>query len=386
MVIGRTSGAYKPVALILRGCWELSRCVRLWFAVSVNRGCRCELGTMTSLTPTWPLRSRDQAAAARNQSLSTSPSWSSGHGIARMERERTSRVNWRRHAMSTVLPTTLTPSSTSTPTPASGMCMYVSQVLRHQPLVCVCTCWPVLCVYYRTLLFRVPTVLPKPKSMDFFLAFPSHTRLTALCPGLPGWAGTRKVKPIWILLKQETVSGSGISWDICKSAPCCRHITMPATHRSVFTGQMPFLPPNQQCQSTEGFSLTAFSVSRTKFSDLYRDTFQYSKHAVICSTRTNYLGIWILKQFKRFCTLIFNFFSTMHFTCCLKFGKISSILSIAGTFSIQRCVTNDTQISHMLTTNCSTWSASLFIKHYLVLFLCHLIFLLDMEWWLASVT
>ena len=35
-----------------------------------------------------------------------------------------------------------------------------------------------------------------------------HTRLTALCPALPGWAGTRKVKPIWILLKQETVSGS----------------------------------------------------------------------------------------------------------------------------------------------------------------------------------
>jgi len=26
-----------------------------------------------------------------------------------------------------------------------------------------------------------------------------------LFPGLPGWAGTRKVKPIWILLKQETV-------------------------------------------------------------------------------------------------------------------------------------------------------------------------------------
>jgi len=25
-------------------------------------------------------------------------------------------------------------------------------------------------------------------------------------PGLPGWAGTRKVKPIWILLKHETVA------------------------------------------------------------------------------------------------------------------------------------------------------------------------------------
>jgi len=62
----------------------------------------------------------------------------------------------------------------------------------------------------------------------------THTRLTALCPGLPGWAGTRKVKPIWILLKQKTVSGSGISWAICKSAPCSRQITMPAPHRSVF--------------------------------------------------------------------------------------------------------------------------------------------------------
>ena len=39
-----------------------------------------------------------------------------------------------------------------------------------------------------------------------------HIRLTALCPELPRWAGTRKVKPIWILLKQATVSGSGISW------------------------------------------------------------------------------------------------------------------------------------------------------------------------------
>ena len=33
----------------------------------------------------------------------------------------------------------------------------------------------------------------------------THTRLTALFPGLPRWAGTRKVKPISILLKQDTV-------------------------------------------------------------------------------------------------------------------------------------------------------------------------------------
>ena len=80
----------------------------------------------------------------------------------------------------------------------------------------------------------------------------TYIRLTALCPGLPRWAGTRKVKPIWILLKQEIVSGGGISWAICKSAPRSRQITMPAPHHSVFTGRMPFLPPNQQRQSTEG--------------------------------------------------------------------------------------------------------------------------------------
>jgi len=62
----------------------------------------------------------------------------------------------------------------------------------------------------------------------------THTRLTALFPGLLGWAGTRKVKPTWILLMQETVSGSGISWAICKSAPRSRQITMPAPHHSVF--------------------------------------------------------------------------------------------------------------------------------------------------------
>ena len=62
----------------------------------------------------------------------------------------------------------------------------------------------------------------------------THTRLTALFPRLSGWASTRKVEPIWILLKQETVSGSGISWAVCKSAPHSRQITTPTPHRSVF--------------------------------------------------------------------------------------------------------------------------------------------------------
>jgi len=52
---------------------------------------------------------------------------------------------------------------------------------------------------------------------------------------------THPYNGLWILLKQETVSGSGISWAICKSAPSSRQTTMPAPHHSVFTGRMPFL-------------------------------------------------------------------------------------------------------------------------------------------------
>ena len=85
----------------------------------------------------------------------------------------------------------------------------------------------------------------------FYSAWNEHP-FNGLFPGLPGWASTRKVQPIWILLKQETASGSGISWAICKSAPRSRQITTPAPHLfKFFTSRMPFLPPNQQRQSTE---------------------------------------------------------------------------------------------------------------------------------------
>ena len=90
----------------------------------------------------------------------------------------------------------------------------------------------------------------------------THNRLTAHFLGLPDWAGTRKVKPIWILLKQETVSGSGISWAICSLhlAPDrlpCQHSTS-----QFFTGQTPFLPPNHQHQSTKGTGINVSYVSQ----------------------------------------------------------------------------------------------------------------------------
>ena len=50
----------------------------------------------------------------------------------------------------------------------------------------------------------------------------------------------------------EIASDSGISWAICKFAPRSRQITCQHPTTQFFTDRMPFLPPNQQCQSTEG--------------------------------------------------------------------------------------------------------------------------------------
>jgi len=87
----------------------------------------------------------------------------------------------------------------------------------------------------------------------------------------PGWTSTRKVKPIGILLKQETVSGSGISRATCKSAPHSRQITTPAPNHSVFTRQM----PDQQHQSTEGKH-----KNRT------------AQHVIISQPTTSYWQFW----------------------------------------------------------------------------------------------
>ena len=132
----------------------------------------------------------------------------------------------------------------------------------------------------------------------------THTRSTALFPGLPGWAGTRKVKPIWILVKQETVSGSGISWAICKSAPRSRPITTPAPHYSVFyrPDALPAAQPTvskhlptlwvRKKQDTKQLPITSWNVHR--FSNFFSLSdiavnFQQTYSTKYCTTPWSYL-------------------------------------------------------------------------------------------------
>jgi len=67
-------------------------------------------------------------------------------------------------------------------------------------------------------------------------------RPSGFCPGLPGWASTSTVKPIW------TVKGIGIIWAICKYAPRPRQITTPIPHLSVFY-RLDVLPATQPTAS-----------------------------------------------------------------------------------------------------------------------------------------
>ena len=125
--------------------------------------------------------------------------------------------------------------------------------------------------------------------------------------GLPRWAGTRKVKPIWILPKQETVSGSVISWAICHSAPRSRQITTPAPHHSVFTGRMPFLPPNQQRQSTEGTSMFWIHGQQQSI----------SSHDELHTRSLKLVLVWARSQQKRTKFNLAGFSQTGRHACCL---------------------------------------------------------------------
>ena len=97
------------------------------------------------------------------------------------------------------------------------------------------------------------------------------------------------------LLKHETVSGSGISWAICKSAPSSREITMPAPHHSVFY-RPDALPAAQPTVSKH----CPFYLQCNKICDIIRTTTSNFAWTVYClsiiqeTQRTTYwvAGTW----------------------------------------------------------------------------------------------
>jgi len=116
-------------------------------------------------------------------------------------------------------------------------------------------------------------------SVDILITFHmhTHTRLTALFPGLPRWEYQRGKTNLDFAEARD----SEWQWhqlghlQVCTSLQTDNHASTPTTQ--FFTGRMPLLPPNQQCQCTEGKALKAVHyISYAVSSKLYRTDRLYS--------------------------------------------------------------------------------------------------------------
>jgi len=90
----------------------------------------------------------------------------------------------------------------------------------------------------------------------------------ALFPGLPGWAGTRKVKPIWILLKQE----SEWQWhqlgymQVCTSLQTDNHAS--TSPLSFLQAGCPSCRPTNSVKALKGFGIYCSNVLNSQYAGM----------------------------------------------------------------------------------------------------------------------
>ena len=144
-------------------------------------------------------------------------------------------------------------------------------------------------------LTRLSTLCGMVKSVSL-LKF-TCTRLTALFSGTTRVSRYQKGKPIWILLKQETVSSSGISWAICKSAPRSRQITMPAPHHSVSKHWRHWMGPDKWYSFKAGYSLKRYLLS---------EVWLYSTNSTYWAWLHTAHFVSLVELFKQFIHLTFH--------------------------------------------------------------------------------
>ena len=87
--------------------------------------------------------------------------------------------------------------------------------------------------------------------------------LMAIFPGEPGLAGVYRSKGWWRWWWQLHYWSNKSCKAPVKSSPTNQHLVF-------FTGQMPFLSPNQQCQSTEGKNITFHGLAYPKLTWVFQ--------------------------------------------------------------------------------------------------------------------
>ena len=111
----------------------------------------------------------------------------------------------------------------------------------------------------------------------------THTRLTAFFCDYSGEPVPERENQSGFYWSKKTVSGSGISWDVCKSACRSRQITTPAPHHSVFyrPDALPAAQPpaSKHCTNYLKITRSMFALFR-----ICRTFVVYSQSKISCSS------------------------------------------------------------------------------------------------------
>ena len=126
------------------------------------------------------------------------------------------------------------------------------------------------------------------------------------------WTKDRVVTSHYNLLKQETVSGSGISWDLCKSAPRSRQIIMPAPHHSFLQAGCPFRCPTNGIKALKANNRCITNLLSDINDHLTLVTGAYQTLTAVFQNLRRIMSILLLalgrrRYFANFNALIFNF-------------------------------------------------------------------------------
>jgi len=153
----------------------------------------------------------------------------------------------------------------------------VRSIVAFVLLLLLSSCCYLFTVLHSCLLFYTKRVLttptpsqPCPPVTDLFLnsvvlmvdfpicpknscctTIPHHNRFTALFPEPPGWAGARG-ELLDFMVQGEINRGRHTDHPAGRHSIPTNQCPPPPHPPYFFTGRMPFLQPNQQCQSTEG--------------------------------------------------------------------------------------------------------------------------------------
>ena len=106
----------------------------------------------------------------------------------------------------------------------------------------------------------------------------------------------QKGKPSWVLVKQEMMGWQWHQLDHMQIICTSLQTTTPP-HNSVFTGQMPFLSPNQRRQNTEGSHFSVVNFCKTHNSG--NKCFNYS---VFTHKLVIVRGLWVKLYCQRWTT------------------------------------------------------------------------------------